>query len=40
MREHLEDVCALLAREPAMRAHTSADRWSDALKRLGGDQAG
>lgn len=36
MREHLEDVCALLGREPVTRARTPADRWSDALRRLNG----
>jgi GntR family transcriptional repressor for pyruvate dehydrogenase complex len=40
MREHLEDVCELLAREPATRAQTPADRWSDALRRLSRDEAG
>ncbi len=36
MREHLEDVCALLGREPATRTRTPVDRWSDALRRAAG----
>ena len=40
MREHLEDVCALLGREPVTRARTPADRWSDALRRLSDDKVG